>query len=488
MRNHSFASVTLIAAVLLSGACATNPATGKRQLSLIGEAKEIEMGRNADEQFAQQLGLYPDDELQAYVQALGEQLAAESERPHLPWTFRVVDDPVVNAFALPGGFIYITRGILAHLSSEAELVGVLGHEIGHVTARHSVNQMSKAQLAQIGLIAGTIAAPRYAQGLGGLAQQGLGMLFLKFGRDDERQADGLGFRYMSRTGHPPAALPEVFGVLGSVSAQANGGSRLPNFLSTHPAPEDRQARANAMLRDLPPELANASWRAEPYLAKIDDIVYGEDPRQGFFRGNTFYHPELALRVTFPEGWKTQNQRQAVIAVSPEQDAMLQLSLVAGDDPEAAASEFFRSNPSLESAGNWLRNNNGLRTASDAFQRVDESNAVQLRGGAAFTAYGGRVYKLVAATKPDRWGQQRHTLERAVASFGPERDRRILDVEPRTLSVVRIPRAMTLRTFQDQYPSSISIEALAVLNHAEPDTEFAAGSRVKRVLGRDPSAE
>ena len=143
------------------------------------------MGRDADQDIVQSLGLVEETGWQEYVQALGERMARQSERPNLPWTFQVVDDPVVNAFALPGGFIYVTRGILGHFSSEAELAGVLGHEIGHVTARHSVNQISRAQLAQLGLGVGTILAPELAP-WAQAAEAGLGLLFISYGRDDER--------------------------------------------------------------------------------------------------------------------------------------------------------------------------------------------------------------------------------------------------------------------------------------------------------------
>ncbi len=218
-----------ICLILILTGCSMNPATGQRQLSLISEAQEVEIGRNTDQQMVQQTGLYPDDDLQTYVQELGEDMAKLSERPDLPWHFRVVDDPIVNAFALPGGFIYVTRGILAHLGSEAELAGVIGHEIGHVTARHSANQLSKAQLATLGLGIGMVVSEDFRR-FGDLAQSGLGLLFLKFGRDDERQADDLGFRYASRAGHNPAAMADVFETLGRVSASASAGSRLPSWL------------------------------------------------------------------------------------------------------------------------------------------------------------------------------------------------------------------------------------------------------------------
>ena len=226
---------------LVAFGCATNPVTGRKELALMTEQQEIAMGQEADKQVQASIGLYQDPELQAYVSRLGKELAARSERPHLPWTFRVVDDASVNAFALPGGFIYVTRGIMTHLNSEAELISVLGHEIGHVTARHSVSQISKAQLAQIGLVLAMILQPEAAAAYGDLAQTGLSVLFLKYGRDDERQADDLGLRYMVQNGYDPRSMPEVFDVLGRVS---EGRGRLPNWLSSHPDPGARAERAS----------------------------------------------------------------------------------------------------------------------------------------------------------------------------------------------------------------------------------------------------
>ncbi len=220
-------------------ACATNPVTGKRQLALISEAQEIEMGREADKDVVASIGLYPDESLQRYVQDLGTRIAATTERPNLPWTFRVVDDAAVNAFAIPGGFIYVTRGIMAHLNSEAELAAILGHEIGHVTARHSVSQMSKQQLAQVGFAAGMILSPEFAQ-FGNLAQAAMGLMFMKFSRSDESQSDALGLKYMMAGGYDPRELVDVFTMLDGLSQQSGAG-RLPQWMSTHPDPENRQA-------------------------------------------------------------------------------------------------------------------------------------------------------------------------------------------------------------------------------------------------------
>ena len=202
--------------VIALGSCARNPVTGKRELALVSESQEIQMGQQYAQQIVKSMGVYDDKNVQDYVRRLGAALAAHSERPNLPWAFYVMDDPTVNAFALPGGSIFVTRGILTHMNDEAELVGVLGHEIGHVTARHSVQQMTREQLAQIGLGVGSIVSSDIAK-YAGMASQGLGVLFLKYGRDAESQSDQLGFKYMVREGYDPRAMADMFTTLERVS-------------------------------------------------------------------------------------------------------------------------------------------------------------------------------------------------------------------------------------------------------------------------------
>jgi len=322
----------------LAVACATNPVTGRSQLALISVDQEIAMGREAHQQVLQTIGAYEDPELQRYVDRIGQRLAAASERPDLPWTFTVVDDPSVNAFALPGGFIYLTRGILTHMESEAEMVSVLGHEIGHVTARHSVEQISRAQLAQIGLVAGMVVSPEL-RNYGDLASTGLQVMFLKFSRDDERQADALGLRYMNQAGYEAREMVEMFRTLERVSEGSSGG-RLPDWLATHPNPENRLERIQQSIAATAPEMLGHTVDRNPFLRQVDGIAFGPDPREGYFVGNAFYHPELAFSLRFPQGWRTSNQKQAVGAISPGEDAVVVLTLAEGSSPREAAQRFF----------------------------------------------------------------------------------------------------------------------------------------------------
>ena len=247
--------------VALVAACATNPATGKRQVALMSEAQEISIGQEQDAEVKKEMGIYNDPALQEYVSNIGMTLAKASERPNLPWHFTVVDVPAINAFALPGGYIYITRGILPFLDNEAELAGVLGHEIGHVTARHAVQQYTRSVGGTIGLVALGIFVPQ-ARPLGDVSSQALGLLFLKYGRGDELQADELGTRYTSRTGWDPAGVPGMLSTLGRLEDAQGEKKGVPNWLSTHPEPLARVEQIEPVVRKIKAEAPNAEYRRD----------------------------------------------------------------------------------------------------------------------------------------------------------------------------------------------------------------------------------
>jgi predicted Zn-dependent protease len=468
-------------ALLLVLACSTNPATGHRQLNLYSQEQEIALGRQYDQQVVQEIGLYDNGQLQSYVAKLGRELAARSERPDLPWHFAVVDDPSVNAFALPGGYVYVTRGLMDHVGSEAELASVMGHEVGHVTARHQVEQLSKAQLTQIGLTLGMVLSPQVAR-YGDLVNLAGGLVFLKFSRDDERMADQLGLRYISRSGYPPQAMSSVFTLLSRVSRSEQGG-RLPDWLATHPNPEDRLRLIQASYSKLPPGLGAAGFRREPYLQRLEGVAYGPDPREGFFRRGVFFHPQLGFAIQSPPGWKGTNQKQAVVWQPRDQNAVLVLTLARSGSARGAAQQFF-AQQGVDLVGQWPLQPNGA--VGGEFQANTQQGPVT--GAASFVELGGRVYQLLGFAAAGSWRQEAETIGRAMRSFQRVSSREIGRVEPWRLDVVRLPQAMTLREFDRRYPSTVPFEKVALLNNADVDAQFPAGEHVKRVVGGVPGAE
>jgi len=467
------------AALGLVAACSVNPVTGRRELSFVSESQEIQMGREYDQQVVAEMGLYQDEAMQRYVQELGARLAAGSERPNLPWTFRVIDDPVVNAFALPGGFIYVTRGIMAHLNTEAQLAGVIGHEIGHVTARHSVQQMTTQTLAQAGLVVGVLLKPELAD-YAGLASGALGVMFLKFGRDDESQADELGFRYMRGQKYDPRELAEVFGVLERVSA-ASGGGRLPVWASTHPDPANRREKALARADTVPAsELTAALVRRDEYLRRLDNVVYGADPREGYFKGSRFLHPGMRFELTFPDGWKTANQKSAVVGVSPREDAVLQVSLAQEASSAEAARAFFgqQGMSGTPAAGRV----NGLASAGGGFAASTENGV--LRGAAVFVEHESRVFRLLSYSADANWGTYDAAATRAIQSFRPLTDRNALNVQPWRVDIVTLDRTMTPQEFVQRFTGPVDAAGVALLNQVDEGGRFMSRNLAKRVVG-DP---
>ncbi len=471
---------------LLIGAvtgCQTNRATGESQFNLMSMDQEIAMGRDADVEISRSIGLYADDALQDYVSELGMAIAATSEWPDLPWTFRVLDDSAVNAFALPGGFIYVTRGILAHLDSEAQLAGVLGHEIGHVTGRHSAARLSKGQMTQLGVGLAMVLEPKL-QPLAPLAGAGLQLMFLSFSRSDEHESDGLGVRYMARAGYDPVALGQVMETLGRVSA-AGGGGRLPEWLATHPSSENRRTDITKQIEVLEPQEYRSDGR-DDYLAAVDGIVYGADPREGYTSDGVFYHPVQRFTLTFPFGWTTVNQKQAVIALSDERDALVQLTISGEASIEAAARVFYEMEQ-VEGDGASARRINGLAAGIGSFTVQTEEGPIE--GIAAFVELEDTIYQLIGYSSKEAWAGYRRSVDESLRSFSALNDRRRIDVEPMRVDLIRVSGQATLRQLYESYyrgrASTATIEEIALINQLEPDISVDPGTWVKMVHGTQP---
>lgn len=469
-------------ALLLAAACAVNPVTGRRELALLSEAQEVALGRDSDPQIVAEFGLYDDPELQAYVDAVGQKMAKLSHRPDLPFTFRVLDSPVINAFALPGGFIYVTRGILAHMNNEAELAVVLGHEIGHVTARHGVQQYSRAQLATVGLGVGAILSEDFAR-FGGLAQSAAGLLFMKFGRDDERQSDELGVEYALRAGYDAEIGVHFFEVLDRQTQES--GQSIPNWMSTHPAPEARVAKTRELARAGKVQHPQSTRSGEiEHKKQVDEIVFGDDPRQGFQDGDVFKHPALQFQLQFPASWKVQNTPSAVLAIEPQERAALKLTLEAseGANPAAFAQRIVQqTNARVVSGG--AESIHGAN-AYVAILDLPAENGQTSRLLAAFVQRqtAGPMYQMVGFAAPGTFASHQSSLAGAVRSLQTLRDPQALAIQPNRIDVQTLQQGTTLAQAVTKSAGPAGVGTVALLNNLQPQSNLAKGFQLKLVRG------
>jgi predicted Zn-dependent protease len=337
--------------------------------------------------------------------------------------------------------------------------------------------MTQQQIAQVGLAAGMILVPRL-QDFAGLAQAGLGLMFLSFSRGDETQADELGLRYMYRLGYDPREMPKVFAMLESVS-RAEGGDRLPQWLSTHPNPENRQQHIHQMIAQWPQDFSGRLIRHDEYIRRLDGMTYGANPREGFFREGLYLHPDLRFQVQFPTGWQTSNQKSAVLAQSPQQDALMQLTAVREATP-AAALQTFLSQEGVTSGGIASTTVNGLPAALARFQATTQQ--ATLAGLVTAIQYNGSVYRLLSYSAQASWSNFEAAARAWMQSFRPLTDPEALAVQPLRIQVVRADRPMTLGEFQQRYPSKVDLATVARVNQLATGASLTAGQLVKRVVG------
>jgi predicted Zn-dependent protease len=459
--------------------CAKNPVTGNRQLALISESQEIEMGKAADPQIIAQYGLYNDKNLQEFITAKGKAMAAISHRPNLDYQFRVVDSDILNAFAVPGGYVYFTRGIMAHFNNEAEFAGVLGHEIGHIAARHSVSQQSKQMLGQIGLIAGMVIAPDLAQ-FGEAASQGLGLLFLKFGRDAERESDRLGVEYSTKIGYDANEMAGFFLTLQRQS-EKSGSAELPTFLSTHPNPGDRNRTVTQLAKEWKQKLnvTNANVNRENYLKMIEGLVYGEDPRQGYVENSVFYHPELRMQFPIPQGWQHINSPQSFQMAPKDGKAVMILSLAQGNNLQDAANAIVQKY-SLTPVQSQEVNVNGLNAVAFVADQKQEQGT--LRTLSYVIQYNNNLYHLIGVSTANDFNAYATTFQNTMQNFRQLTDQAKINKKPERVHIKRANQATTLQ----QALSANGVpqnrwEELAVLNGMKLNDRLAAGTMFK-VIG------
>jgi len=472
----------VVFSALIIYSCSKNPVTGKRQVMLISEAQERAMGVESDPAIISSMGLYQDESMQKFIKTKGKQMGKISHRPDLDYSFKVVDSPVVNAFAVPGGFIYFTRGIMAHFNSEAEFAGVLGHEIGHVTARHSAAQISKQQLYGGLMMAGMILSPEFRQ-FSDAAQQGLGLLFLKFGRGAESQSDELGVEYSTKIGYDAHHMANFFGVLNRL--QAKSGQSIPDFLSTHPNPADRFNRVHELANEAQAQIGDAKLvvNRNEYLRMIDGIIYGEDPTQGYVADGTFYHPELKFQFPVPGQWQLVNTPQMVQMASKDGKAIMMMTLAPEKTlPEAATATAERDQLAVVEKSNVTVNGlPGIAMISQQDQKDPNSGQVvqSLRILTYLIQYNGLIYKFHGLSKAEDFNSYYNLFSSTMTNFRVLTNQSRIDVFPTRIKIQTIPSAMTLsQAFMRYNQPQDQLETIAILNNMKLTDQLKTGTLIK----------
>jgi predicted Zn-dependent protease len=497
-RRRCLAAAILVPALALAPACSQveNPVTGRTEYTTLSPEQERQLGAQEHPRILQQFGgAYPDEELRAYVDTVGQRVAASSDLPNAEFTFTLLDSEIPNAFALPGGYVYITRGLLALAESEAEMAGVLGHEIGHVTARHTAQRQTQATgagvLATIGTIAATVLGGEAA---GQLAQQAAGVgsqaYLASYSRDQEFQADELGVGYMAAAGYDPEAMATFLDKLAAESEldreiAGSDGDPAESWFASHPRTLDRVQRAASEAKAS--HGGSREGRAE-YLAQIDGLIYGEDPRQGLVRGRQFVHPDLGFAFEAPPGFALQNTPQAVVA----QDRAGRLMVFAGADLDGRSAEAYVAGPGLQQVAQALnvdvsqpRNVHTFRV--DGLPGASAGATVRQNGrqadlGLAVIETGNTAYQFIFLSAGQMSRDEAQAYQATINSFhqlGPQEAARY---EPQRIEVVEVKpgedvAALANRMAVDQAKR----QRFEIINALALRQGLAPGEKVKLIL-------
>jgi predicted Zn-dependent protease len=471
-----------VLAALNTGACAVNPVSGRPELVLVSAERERQLGDEEAKNVAATMGLVEDAALTAYVSDVGRRLAAVSPRRDIDYRFLVVDMSEANAFALPAGHVYVSRGLLVLLDSEAELAGILGHEIGHIAARHAVQRMSRA--APIGILTGVGAAvtgvvsPLMGNIIGGMGEMAGQLVLAPYSRDQEREADRVGAELLARAGWEPGGLAQALRTLEMEEKLAGGTPRRSSFFATHPALPERvetvTAQAATLARTERPGIA--ATRPE-FVRRLDGLVVGPNAAEGVVVKGRFLHPDLDLAMTFPDGWKTHNERTAVGARSPDGRAMLMLDVAGdGDDPAAGVRA--------------LEQKTGTRLG-DRVERIDvggqralrliteaRSDGDRLGVEITWIAISGRILRLTGAATAASFEAQQPAFRRTAASMRRLTAAERAGITERRLRLVPARRGEMIAQVSARARSTWKPDLAAVANGVAPGTILEDGYLVK----------
>jgi len=465
-----------VAGTSLLGGCAVNPVTGKRELMLMSVEQEIALGKQSHAEICASYGVYSDKNLQTWFTQKGTAMARVTPRQNLPYTFTVLDSPVVNAFAVPGGYVYITRGIMGYFNDEAEFAGVLGHELGHVEARHSASQYSKLQVTNLAINAGSILSETFSR-YASLVSVGSTLMFLKFSRDDERLADRLGVEYSSKVGYDATRMSDFFVTLERM--QPSDGS-LPAWASTHPDPGDRIVATKKMALDFQKANPNVQYvtRRNEYLEMVDGLPHGDDPRQGYVRNGFFYHPGLKFMFPVPSGWKLSNQPSEVRLSPEKENATLVFKLGQGTNLIDGSTKFASANNITLSDSKQITVNGlqGLATVGEL-----TSNGQTLSIASYYILMNNATYSFHGLAPSDGFSTVRQFFNQTATGFKPLTDKALISVTPNTIKVRSAAKAGTLKsTLQGFGVPADKLNDLSILNGMNLDDAVKAGTKIKVV--------
>jgi len=477
--RRRIAAIGLVFLAIFVYSCARNPVTGKRQFMLVSEKQEKAMGLAYDPQVIQEFGMYDDKKMQDFINEYGKKMGAISHRSKVEYQFRVLDSPVVNAFAVPGGYVYFTRGIMAHFNNEAEFAGVLGHEIGHIAARHSAQQQSQQILAQIGFIGAMLASEKFRQ-YSDLAETGLGLMFLKFSRNHESQSDKLGVEYSTKIGYDAHQMAGFFNTIKRI--QDGSGSNIPTFLSTHPDPGDRFNRVNELATK---EQAKASSpkdlqvNRDRYLRMIDGLVYGEDPQQGYVEKDIFYHPQLKFQFPTPKSWQTVNSSSQV-QIAPQDGKAAIIFTLSGEKTLAQAKQAAISADSLkvlESKNISVNGNDGIALTADLNPQV--------RLLMYLIQFNGNIYKFTGLAETPNFNGYESTFANCFKGFKSLTDQSKINVFADKIKIVTVAKDGTLSdVLKANNQDSKRYEEIATLNGMQLNDKLKKGTLIKTLAKGD----
>lgn len=460
-------------------ACTTNPVSGREEIVLMSEEREQEIGDEGSVQVEAQIGVVQNEALSDYVDAIGQKLASYSPRRDVEYSFRVVEMPEPNAFALPGGYIYISRGLLTLANSEAEIANVIGHEIGHVAARHAAQRDTVQKAATLLSVLGIAAAAATSgDGRAIAATQYLGMgLVASYTRGQETESDRIAMELTSAAGIDPGGMARFLKQLDNSTRLSTGSSRAAGFFDSHPATPERFAEATtaAQVVRWSPGFAIAPTQRE-FFERIEGLVVGPAAAEGVFRENIFMHADLGFAQRFPPGWEQHNLRDSVVAVAPRNEAIAVLELAgAGDDPRAMAVEYARQNQVVLSDTAPIRIGN---------YRAFRARA-RLRQGPGFfdawitwVAFKGQIFQLSAGTQSGGFPKFDGILRSFARGFRELRPEERGEIDELRLRIVEAQPGDTLGTLSLREGNDWSLNETAVSNALRVGDRISGGQLIK----------